>query len=204
MQKKNYGKIFNIRVPPQKQAIIDEFKELVIEDLHSNICYVTTMLLESFVKANRGFSDPTVMKLVKQEITINQNCTNIYGSQGRARRLMPKTELEQRALPQCEFCDLPATRRYLYPLHGYIDVCVNHRSKAPKLDCLGYKKAPSIGPALKMGPAFQALEKPRARQRGPSSVSTRRKRKKKIKFRPTLWTRVKQFLTKLLWRLFYG
>lgn len=176
-----YGKIFNIRVPKDKQAIIDEYKELIKDKLHSDTCFVTTMLIESFVKAHRTLPEPTIIHLVKQDITINQNCTNIYGTAlKRPRRLMPKDRLDSKALLNCEFCDLPATRRYLYPMHGYLDVCVNHYSKA--IRSLGYKEVPSILATYDMTPTFPLKPQPKEKQH----------------FFVKLWNSVKQLLAKLL------
>jgi len=199
-----YGKIFNIRVPPQKQAIIDEFKELVIKDLHSDICYVTTMLLESFVKANRPLKDPTIIKLVKHEITINQNCTNIYGAGlKRARRVIPTDHLRPTELPKCEACGLPATRRYLFPYHGFMDLCVEHRSHARR--SLGYRDLAGFEPAIipELTPTFPLKPQPKRRKKRHPSISTRKKRKKKRSFFARVWSRVKQLLTKLVLRLFW-
>ena len=203
-----YGKIFNIRVPPQKQPIIDEFKALIKEKLHSDTCFVTTMLIESFVKAHRETPEPTVIRLVRQNITINQNCTNIYGtSLKRARRLMPKDLLSSTELPKCEFCGNPATRRYLYPYHGYIDVCIGHKSLAKR--SLGFKDLTKVAPeppSYELPPTFplkpEKKVKPKRKRRKKRAISTQKKRKKKINFLAKVWSSVKQFLTKLLWRLF--
>ena len=175
-----YGKIFNIRVPKDKQAIIDEYKELIKDRLHSDTCFLTTMLIESFVKAHREIKEPTVIQLVKQDITINQNCTNIYGTAlKRSRRLAPESELQQQALTRCEFCELPATRRYLYPMHGYLDVCVNHYSKAVR--SLGYKEVPNIEPSIGLTPTFPLKEA----------------KAKKVNFLRRIWNSVKQMISKL-------
>lgn len=177
-----YGKIFNIRVPPSKQQIIEEYKRLVIEDLHSDLCFVTTMLIESYVKAMREIPEPTQIKLVKQDITIQQFCTNIYGtSLKRARRLAPQEMLIPKALPKCEVCGKPATRRYIYPRHGYFDVCNEHSSLATQ--SLGYKDLTKLKQEFDIAPTFPM--KP--------------KRKKKVKKKRKLWSRVKQLLTKV-WR----
>lgn len=203
-----YGKIFNIRVPPQKQPIIDEFKALIKEKLHSDTCFVTTMLIESFVKAHRETPEPTVIRLVRQNITINQNCTNIYGtSLKRPRRLMPKDLLASKELPKCEFCEMPATRRYLYPYHGYIDVCIRHKSLAKR--SLGFKDLTKVDPepSFEFPPSFplkpeqKVKPKRKHRKKRASTISTRRKRKKKITFWAKVWSSVKQFLTKLFWKI---
>lgn len=180
-----YGKIFNIRVPPPKQAIIDEFKRLVDDRLHSDYCFVTTMLIEAFVKAFREVPEPTVIRLVKQDITIQQNCTNIYGTTlKRARRVVPPEHLIPVELPKCEVCGKPATRRYLYPNHGYMDLCVEHGARAR--GSLGFKDLTKVKPDLQVEitPTFP-LEEP------PKPVKPK-------SFLANAWRKVKQFLSKLV------
>lgn len=175
-----YGKIFNIRVPLDKQPIIDEYKEIVIDRQHSDLCYVTTSLIEAYVKAFREVPEPTIIRLFKQDITIQQNCTNIYGATLRKpRRLMPEELLAEEPLPQCEVCGKPATRRYIYPMHGYLDVCNEHYSIAK--NSLGYKDVTKPETPIVIPPTFPVE---------PAIP-------KKKNFFGRLWIRVKQLLTKL-------
>ena len=77
-----------IRVQSGKEHVYPEFKDLVTNHLHSDVCYVTTSLWESFVEAVKNTpnpSEPILMQFLKQNIQINMGCTFQYYTQ-RAKR----------------------------------------------------------------------------------------------------------------------
>lgn len=80
-----------IRLNEDKADVYKDFKEVVIDKLHSDVCYVTTMLMESFTKAVNGKpnpDDPTVLNFVKQNVQINMGCNFNYFTK-KARRNAP-------------------------------------------------------------------------------------------------------------------
>jgi len=77
-----------IRVAKGKEDVYPEFKRLVTEELHSDVCYVTTELWEVFVTALKNAPEPhkpVIMEFLKQNIQINMGCTFQYYTQ-RAKR----------------------------------------------------------------------------------------------------------------------
>jgi len=77
-----------IRVAKGKENVYPEFKKLVTQELHSDVCYVTTELWEVFLNAVKNTPrphDPVTMKFAKQNIQINMGCTFQYYTQ-RAKR----------------------------------------------------------------------------------------------------------------------
>jgi len=76
-----------IRLLPEKADVYEDFKKLVTERLHSDVCYVTTMLLESFTNAvneTPNLEDPISLNFVKQNIQINMGCAfNYYTKKAR-------------------------------------------------------------------------------------------------------------------------
>jgi hypothetical protein len=80
-----------IRLIPEKAQVYDDFKDVVTNRLHSDICYVTTMLMESFVSAVNETSnpdDPLTMHFVKQNVQVNMGCNFNYYTK-KARRNAP-------------------------------------------------------------------------------------------------------------------
>jgi hypothetical protein len=78
-----------IRLIEGKEAIYDEFQTLVKEKLHSDVCYVTTSLMEAFVKAveaSPNADSKVTMEFLKQRIQINLGCTFQYYTK-KARRV---------------------------------------------------------------------------------------------------------------------
>ncbi len=156
-----YGVVTSIRIPLDKIQVRDDFKRLVTEEQHSDICYVTTMLWEAYLKACKQVPEPTIIKLVKQDITINQNCTNIYGtSLKRPRRLMSQENLSSEALPKCDYCKNPATLKFTYPYRGFLNTCQQHKNQIPK----GYLTEQQIAKPqipIEITPSFPLQPKPR-------------------------------------------
>jgi hypothetical protein len=77
-----------IRVAKGKEDVYPEFKRLVTEELHSDVCYVTTELWEVFLAAMKNAPEPhkpVIMEFLKQNIQINMGCTFQYYTQ-RAKR----------------------------------------------------------------------------------------------------------------------
>lgn len=74
------AKTVTIRLLDGKEAVYDDFKLNVIDRLHSDVCYVTTMLMEVFNQAleQNPKAEPVMMKFVKQNIQINMGCTFQY------------------------------------------------------------------------------------------------------------------------------
>ena len=71
-----------IRVLPQKMQIYPRFKELVTEQLGSDVCFVTTSLWEAFINAmdqNPPASEDLIeMKFIRQNVQINIGCQILY------------------------------------------------------------------------------------------------------------------------------
>ena len=77
-----------IRVLPEKMQIYPRFKELVTEQLGSDVCFVTTSLWEAFLNAMDQLPPagaPIEMKFMRQNVQINLGC-NINYEPKRARR----------------------------------------------------------------------------------------------------------------------
>jgi hypothetical protein len=75
------AKTVTIRLLDGKEQVYDLFKKTVTEQLHSDVCYVTTMLMESFNQAITQMPNPDqqlIMRFVKQSIQINMGCTFQY------------------------------------------------------------------------------------------------------------------------------
>ena len=84
-----------IRVLPQKMQIYPRFKELVTEQLGSDVCFVTTSLWEAFLQAmdeNPPADQPIEMKFMRQNVQINIGCQILYQPK-KARRSPPGTYL---------------------------------------------------------------------------------------------------------------
>lgn len=81
------GKQISIRIPIGKENVYEEFKSLVIDDLHSDICYVSTSLMEAFTNAMKQNprADKFEMKFLRQNVQINLGCEFNYNV-GKSRR----------------------------------------------------------------------------------------------------------------------
>jgi hypothetical protein len=80
-----------IRVQKSKLHVYPEFKELVTEELGSDVCYVTTALWEAFNQAIKNApnpADPVTLKFLRQHIQLNIGCNFNYNVK-RARRTPP-------------------------------------------------------------------------------------------------------------------
>ena len=77
----NFSGRVTLRLPPQKLEIYREFKYLVTEVQHSDICYVIGELIEAYVNAVKQIPNPnskTILTFVKQNIQINMGCEFNY------------------------------------------------------------------------------------------------------------------------------
>ena len=85
-----------IRVLPEKMQIYPRFKELVTEQLGSDVCFVTTSLWEAFLQAMDqnppAINDPIEMKFMRQNVQINIGCQILY--QPKKARRTPGTFLK--------------------------------------------------------------------------------------------------------------
>jgi len=85
-----------IRVLPEKMQIYPRFKELVCEQLGSDVCFVTTSLWEAFLQAMDEnpptTNQPIEMKFMRQNVQINIGCQILYQPK-KARRSPPGTHL---------------------------------------------------------------------------------------------------------------
>ena len=87
--KNNYGKTVTIRLLKDKEDVYEEFKRTVIDVCHSDICYVTTSLMEAFTQAmlKAPNHEGTVeLNMVKQNVQINIGCNFNYNVK-RAKRI---------------------------------------------------------------------------------------------------------------------
>lgn len=69
-----------IRLEPGKEHVYTAFKELVINTLHSDVCYVTTSLMEAFTHAMQQNPKltPVTITFARQNVQINMGCTFQY------------------------------------------------------------------------------------------------------------------------------
>ena len=70
-----------IRLPPEKLEIYQEFKYIVTQVQHSDICYVIGELLEVYVNAVKQIPNPDskiTLTFAKQNIQINMGCEFNY------------------------------------------------------------------------------------------------------------------------------
>lgn len=77
----NFSGRVTIRLPPEKLEIYREFKFIVTEIQHSDICYVIGELIEAYVNAVKQIPNPdskTLLTFVKQNIQINMGCNFNY------------------------------------------------------------------------------------------------------------------------------
>jgi hypothetical protein len=66
---------------PEKADVYDNFKKVTTDRLHSDVCYVMTMLMESFTNAvneSPNPDDPLTLHFVKQNVQINMGCNFNY------------------------------------------------------------------------------------------------------------------------------
>lgn len=91
MEANNKDVRVTIRLLPEKAQVYDDFKSVVTKRLHSDVCYVTTMLMESFVNAvneSPNVDNPVMLNFVKQNVQINMGCNFNYYTK-KARRNAP-------------------------------------------------------------------------------------------------------------------
>lgn len=77
----NFSGRITLRLPPEKLEIYREFKYIVTEIQHSDICYVIGELIEAYVNAVQQIPNPnskTILTFVKQNIQINMGCNFNY------------------------------------------------------------------------------------------------------------------------------
>lgn len=80
MAEKDY-KMVTIRLPKERVPIYEDFKEFVIKEQHSDICYVTSSLWEAYLRGMKeipNMEDPVSMKFPRQNIQINMGCNFNY------------------------------------------------------------------------------------------------------------------------------
>jgi hypothetical protein len=85
-----------IRLLPEKQEVYNDYKKVVTERLHSDVCYVTTMLMESFLNSINEMPNsdlPFELNFVKQNVQINMGCNFNYYTK-KARRNAPNDPAE--------------------------------------------------------------------------------------------------------------
>lgn len=78
-----------IRLLPEEREVYPEFKKIVTEKQHSDVCYVLTMLMKAYNQAVNGTpnpDDPITLSFLKQSIQINMGCTFQYYTK-KARRV---------------------------------------------------------------------------------------------------------------------
>lgn len=84
-----------IRVLPSKIQVYPRFKELVIDKLGSDVCFVTTSLWEAFLQAMDQVppepEDKIEMKFFKQNVQINLGCQINYNPKKARRTPASKT-----------------------------------------------------------------------------------------------------------------
>jgi len=86
-----------IRLLPDKEKVYEDYKQLVTETLHSDVCYVTTMLMESFTKAVLQAPSPDApieMRFLKQNVQINMGCNFNYYTKKARRTIQDKETLD--------------------------------------------------------------------------------------------------------------
>lgn len=86
-----YGQIISIRLNKDKEEVYPEFKKLVTEELHSDVCYTLTALMEAFNSAVKNIPPPegvTEIKFLRQNVQINIG-TNFNYNVRRPRRQPP-------------------------------------------------------------------------------------------------------------------
>lgn len=82
-----------IRLPQPKLEVYQEFKRIVTQDQHSDVCYVIGELMEAYVTASKQIPDPdkqVVLRFMKQNIQINMGCTFNYNVKKTKRLPQPK------------------------------------------------------------------------------------------------------------------
>jgi hypothetical protein len=77
----SYGKTVTIRLNKDEPTVYADFKQVVIDKQHSDVCYVLTMLMKAYTSAvnnNPNPDDPVTMTFLKQNVQINMGCTFQY------------------------------------------------------------------------------------------------------------------------------
>lgn len=83
-----YGKPVTFRLLKQKEKVYEDFKAIVIDDQHGDVCYVLTMLMEAYTNAIKQVPNNDKLELVfpRQTVQINMGCNFNYYTK-KARRL---------------------------------------------------------------------------------------------------------------------
>lgn len=79
--KKEYCGKTTIRILKDKEWVYEDFKKLVLDRLHSDLCYVTVSLWEAFVLAFEKVpnpEEPIMLNFPRQNIQINMGCNLNY------------------------------------------------------------------------------------------------------------------------------
>ena len=101
----NFSGRVTLRLPPQKLEIYKEFKFIVTELQHSDICYVIGELIEAYVNAVKQIPNPdarTILTFAKQNIQINMGCSFNYNVKKPKRlphqTIIDKLDLEEQVI----------------------------------------------------------------------------------------------------------
>ena len=89
------AKTVTIRLLDEEEHVYPEFKRIVVERQHSDVCYVLTMLMKAYNQAVNGCPNPDsalTMSFLKQNVQINMGCTFQYYTK-KARRV-PQDETD--------------------------------------------------------------------------------------------------------------
>ncbi len=83
-----------IRLVEGKEDVYEQFKEVVTEKLHSDVCYVMTELMEVFTTAVNQLpaTSPVILRFLKQNVQINMGCSFNYNTR-KAKRLPPDRKI---------------------------------------------------------------------------------------------------------------
>jgi len=87
-----YGPKITYRIKHEDLAEYKEIKKFIIENLHTDICFVQWSLLRAFFKGMQNKQDPNdivELKLFNQKIQLNIGCTINYNRM-KARRIKPE------------------------------------------------------------------------------------------------------------------
>jgi len=164
-----------IRILESKRHIYPEFKKICIEENGSDVCFVLTNLMESWIKAWRQIpvaekqEDPIQIKFMRQNVQINIG-SNIYYQPKKARRY-----------PEKDF--VTTEKNYFY------------QEMFEQWKSLSEKQKDQIKTRLKEEGILEDLQKP-----DHHLISTGEKPKKKR--RKGFFVRLKKWLKKLIKRFF--
>lgn len=78
---KDYGKTVTIRLNRDEPEVYDDFKKVVIQKQHSDVCFVLSMLMKAYTSAVNNVpnpDDPVTLTFLKQNVQVNMGCTFQY------------------------------------------------------------------------------------------------------------------------------